>query len=192
MQVFRLMGMPDKIIAFDELPESLTKGFELCRADGFPRHWKEWMGKMKRITQIPPEKDLLTGQVRRFDPIVEEDSFFFLVDWTINSNEEKWKEISSYVRQNVSKDFRLADKLEEMALALADNKNDGVMLEPEQVVIIPLPKGEQAAAPSSKNEPVDVTKCPEEGCKAEFEGKYAKNALRMHTQKKHKKEVAIA
>jgi len=196
MQVFRLMAMPDRVIAFDELPQRLLHGFEMCRADGFPRHWKEWMGKTKKVTQIPPEKDLLTGQVRRFDPIVEEDAFFYLVDWTINSNEEKWKEICDYVRQNVSKDVRLQEKLEDMALPLAANKTDSVTLEPEDVVVIPLPKEAAPLLDASGNEPkksapLMVEKCPEEGCTAEFEGKYARNALRMHKERKHKK-VAVA
>lgn len=192
MQVFRLMGMPDSIIAFDELPERLTNGFEMCRADGFPRHWKEWMGKRKKFTAIPPEKDLLTGQVRKFDPIVEEDAFFFLVDWTLNTNEEKWAEISDYVRQNVDKEVRLKEKIEQMAVPLAPNKTDGVTIEPEDVPIIPLQKGAEAIQdkPKLDSVPIDTVKCPEKDCTYEAQGKYAKNAIRMHTQKKHKKEPA--
>lgn len=190
MHVFRLMAMPDKVIAFDSLPERLLLGFEMSRADGFPRHWKEWLGKRKKVTMIPPEKDFLTGQVRRFDPIVEENFFFYLVDWTINSDEEKWKEICDYVRQHVSKDVRLKEKIEDMALPLAANKTDGVTLEPEDVPVIPLPKEEPGLINLNAGEPIQIIKCTEEGCKAEFEGKYAKNALRMHRMKKHEKEKA--
>ena len=187
--------MPDKVIAFDELPEDLVKGFELCRADGFPRHWKQWLGKKTKVTQAPPERDALTGQVRRFDPIIEEDSFFYLVDWTLGPVVEKWKMVCDYVRQNVSKDVRLSEKIDDMALPLAPNKTDGVTLEPEDVVIIPLPAVNAALADARGNEllktaPINLMKCTAEGCTSEFEGKFARNALRMHTQKKHKKEVA--
>lgn len=202
LQVFRLMGMPDKVIAFDGLPENLLAGFELCRAEGFPRHWKDWMGKQRKVTPIPPEKDLLTGQVRRFDPIIDEDSFFYLVDWTSNPSTEKWKEVCEYVRQNVSKEVRLKDKIEDMALPLAQNKTDSVTLEPEDVVVISLQKETQALVSDSgtpiKKEPakeekhVNVLKCQEPGCTSEFEGSYAKNSLRFHIQKKHKKVATTA
>lgn len=192
MQVLRLMNMPDRVIAFDELPERLLSGLEMCRADGFPRHWKEWVGKKEKITAIPPEKDLLTGAVRRFDPIVEQDYFFYLVDWTIQSNEEKWAEICDYVRQNVNKEFRLMDKIEDMAKPLAGNKSDGVTLEPEEVVIIPLPKENEAPKEIKKpsaNESVTV-KCDAKDCTFEAQGAYAKNSLRMHKLKKHTAPVA--
>jgi hypothetical protein len=189
MQVFRLMNMPDRVIAFDELPEDMVKHFEMCRPDGFPRHWKEWLGKKKKVTVIPPEKDPLTGLVRRFDPIVEEGPFFYLVDWTLGNDEEKWKEISDYVRQNVSKEFRLMDKLEDMAQPLAANKTDGVTLEPEEVVVIPLPKVDAKVEAPKQNEAKTefAVKCDEGDCKGEFKNK---QALRMHKMKRHPK-VAI-
>lgn len=184
MQVFRLMNMPDRVIAFDELPEDLVKGFEMIRADGFPRHWKEWMGTKKKVTEIPPEKDFLTGNVRRFDPIVEEANFFYLVDFMIQPIVERWQTVCDYVRQHVDKETRLTDKIDEMALPLGPDKVS-LTLEPEEVVIIKLPK-------DSKAEPTPVVsmfiKCDEEGCIAEYEGKFAKQALRMHKQKKHAKE----
>lgn len=191
MQCFRLMNMPDRVIAFDELPERFLRKFEMCRADGFPRHWKEWLGKRKKLTNIPPEKDLLTGAVRYFDPIVEEDAYFFLVDYTSNPCEEAWKEVCDYVRQNVSKEIRLKEMIDEMALPLAANKTDGVTLEPEDVPIIPLPKEIAPLVNSSGKEivkedvPRETFKCKEEGCTSEFE---AKQGLRMHVMKKHKKE----
>jgi len=201
IQVFRLMGMPDKVIAFDELPERLLKGFEMCRADGFPRHWKQWLGKRDLITKVPPEKDPLTGLVRTFEPIIESDSFFYMVDWTLNPVMEKWKEVCDFVRQHVDKEVRLADKLDDMAKPLAANKADGVTLEPEDVVIIPIPIEYQeknlglvnAAGQELKKTKEDpsILKCVEPGCTSEFEGTYARNAMRMHVAKKHKK-VSVA
>ena len=193
MQVFRLMNMPDRVIAFDELPEDMVKGFELCRADGFPRHWKDWLGKKKKVTIVPPEKDPFTGQARRFAPIVEEDHFFYLVDWTIGTDEERWQELSSYVKANAPKDFRLLDKIEDMAVPLAPNKTDGVTLEPEEVPVIPLPKVEQAEAPVIKNEtkPSHMVKCDEPGCNYEAQGVYAKNSVRLHKTKKHKEVATV-
>lgn len=206
MQVFRLMNLPDRVIAFDELPESLVSGFEMCRADGFPRHWKEWMGKKKKVTPIPPEKDLLTGQVRRFDPIVEEDHFFYLVDWNIQPIVEKWQAVCDYVRSHVDKEIRLMDKITDMAVKLAPSKSDGVMLEPEEVPVIPIlktvslvdsngndvPRGtvEKRSSPlvEKAEKPSVLTVCDEPGCKFESEGPYSKNAVAMHKMKKHKKE----
>lgn len=203
-QVFRIMGMPDTVIAFDELPERLLEGFELCKADAFPRHWKEWVGKLKKITKIPPEKDVFTGQVRRFDPIVEEDAYFYLVDRTLNPVMDKWKDIQDFVRRVVPKDFRLAENLDSMALPLAPNKTDGVTLDPEEVVVIPIPlefqekkaKLVMSTGTEIQKEPENVPvvidknylKCEE--CGKEFKGSYAKNGYRMH-QKKHKKIVAV-
>lgn len=201
-QCFRIMDMPDRVIAFDELPARLLEGFELCRADGFPRHWKEWLGKTKKITKIPPEKDFYTGQMRKFDPIIEEDYFFYLVDWTLNPVIEKWAEVCDFVRQHVDKDVRLKEKIEDMALYLAANKTDGVTLEPEDVPVIPIPIQYQEKNGSvissgdplikkKEPKPSEFLKCGEEGCLYEAEGVYAKQSIRMHKMKKHPKPVPI-
>lgn len=186
LQVFRLMGMPDKIIAFDELPEDLVKGFELCRADGFPKYWKKWMGEREIVTKIPAVLNPVTGQKQIFDPFVEKDSYFYLVDWNVKPVVEKWKKIEEYVRQKVSPDFRLTDKLEAMAKPLAPNKVDGISLEPDDVVIIPLPKESKTLATESV--PHGTIKCTEAGCDREFDDK---RGIRMHMMKKHPKEEAI-
>lgn len=205
-QVFRLMGMPDKVIAFDELPERFLQGFELCKAEGFPRHWKEWLGKSKNVIKVPPEMDVFTKQVRKFDPIVEEDCFFYLVDWNLGPVVQRWQDICDFVRRVVPKDFRLAEKIDSMALPLASNKTDSVTLEPEDVVVIPIPlefqekKDNIVSKPEvdklkeeleSKNVPRGiVVKCETEGCDFEAEGKYAKNSLRMHMKKHQVKATA--
>lgn len=186
MQVFRLMGMPDKVIAFDELPEDLVKGFEMIKADGFPKYWKKWLGEREVITRIAPELNPVTGQRRTFEPIVEKDSYFYLVDWNLKPVVEKWKELESYVRAKVPSDFRLTDKLEDMAKPLAADKVAGISLEPDDVVVIPIPK--EARLASIKNETV-MYKCEEPGCDREFDHK---NGVRLHTMKKHPKKAEIA
>lgn len=200
IQVFRLMGLPDKIIAFDELPEDLVKGFELCRADAFPKYWKNWMGTKKIVTSITPELNPVTGQRRTFSPIIEEDSYFYLVDWTLKPSVEQWRKIEEYVRRKVSSDFRLTDKLEDMAKPLAANKVDGITLEPDDVVVIPVPKeiisseDKESVVYTKRNNlgdkkkskrEITIEKCDVGDCKAEFKGAYSYASIRMHKLKKH-------
>lgn len=192
MQVFRLMGMPDKVLAFEELPERFLAGLDMTRADGFPRHWKEWMGKRKRITRIPPERNPLTGEVRTYQPIVEEDHFFYLVDWNIRVQEDRWKEITDYVRLHAPQDMRIPEKLDDMAKPLAKDKLESVSLEPEEVVVIQIPKEaaplvgsngielKSEVVPSGAMYPCEESK----DCNAEFP---SKPALRMHIMRKHPK-----
>ena len=184
MDVFRLMAMPDKVLAIEGLPESLLEGFEMSRADGFPRHWKAWMGMKKKITKLPPERDALTGQIRRFEPIIEEDSYFYWVDWNLGPVTEKWSAVCDYIRQNVKRGFSLKEKIEDMARPLAPNKSDGVMLEPEEVIIIPL-----TTVDVEQPKEAELYLCDEEGCKSEFD---KERALRMHKMVKHKKETVSA
>lgn len=192
--------MPDKIIAFDELPARLLQGFELCKADGFPRHWKEWMGKFDKVIKVPPEKDPLTGNLRRFEPIVESDFYFYLVDWTIKPVVEKWQEVCDFVRQHVPKDFRITEKIEDMAKPLASNKTDGVTLEPEDVVIIPIPIEVQEKTPLVVSSTGGAIKkdVPSEPAADEFacsmcEKKFdTKAGRRLHIMKKHSKETVAA
>lgn len=206
MQVFRLMNKPDRVIAFDELPERLLEGFEMIRADGFPRYWKEWLGKRKKTIKLPREIDPLTKTVIIHQPIIEEDAFFYLVDANLEPVMDKWREVCDFVKQHVSKETRLMDKIDDMAIPLASNQAEGVTLEPEDVPVIPIPvefqeKSPKLAGPDGseiKNEakrkqPESIrVKCSEDGCPSEFEGPYAKNALRMHTMKRHSKEkVAV-
>lgn len=185
MHIFRLMAMPDKVIAFQNLPENMVEGFEMCRADGFPRYWKEWMGKKVKVTNIPPEKDLLTGQVRHFPSMKEEEPFFYLVDWNVEPVVEKWNELCDYVKNHVSKETRLTEKLEDMAIPLASNKSDGVSIEPEDVPIIEIIREESVKEEVKKEK--EVHACKEEGCESYFD---KKSGLRMHTLKRHNKELA--
>lgn len=189
MQCFRFMGMPDKVLAFDELPEDLVRGFEMCKAEGFPKYWKNWLGKKKVTISIPSELNPVTGQRTKYEPIVEEDSYFYLVDSNVKPVMEKWKEIEDYVRRVVPTEFRLTDKLEDMAKPLAPNKTEGINLEPDDVVVIPIPKG--APEVVKQNEPTVMYKCDAPGCEKEYDDK---RAIRMHKMKAHpepkKEEVA--
>ena len=186
MQCFRLMGMPDKVIAFDELPSDMLTGFELCKAEGFTRAWKSWLGPRKHTIKIMPEINPITGQKRMFDPMVEEDSYFYLVDWNLKPNVEKWKQVEEYVRSRVPSDFRLMDKLEDMAKPLAPDKVSGITLEPDDVIVIPIPK--EIVSPINQKKQNEVYSCEESGCGREFD---AKQGLVMHKMKKHPKKEVI-
>lgn len=192
MQCFRLMGLPDKVIAFDELPERLVQPFELITADGFPRHWKHWLGKKKRIIRVPNEKDPWTGQVRSFQPIIEEDHYFYLVDSMRQPSMDAWVEIQNYVKSHVDKDVRLKDNLADMAVPLAPNKTDGVMLEPEDVPVIPLPK-EKNIEEGNENPPMDQSsaqfKCDFKDCGKEFKNDFG---LTVHMRRMHQREKVSA
>lgn len=152
MHAIRLMGMPDKIIAFDGLPDDLVQGLEMRAPDGMPRHWKDWLGSKKKVTKINPERDPYTGAVRVFNPIVEEGPFFYVVDEMLNHDREKWEAICDYVRRNAPKDFRLKDKIEDMAKPMAPDVRSEMKLEPEEVPVIPL--GEALITKSAPPQPV--------------------------------------
>ena len=191
-QVFRLMGMPDRVLAFDELPARLLVGLEMTRADGFPRHWKEWMGKTKRTIRVQQEKNPLTGQMTTYKPIEEEDCFFYLIDWNIRIQEDRWEEIKKYVKTHAPVDMRLPDKLEDLAVPLAKDKLEAVSLEPEDMPVIPLSPDISLVKPSG--EPVEKTseikmyKCEEKDCGREFDDK---RGIRMHRMKKHPEPVKV-
>lgn len=191
MQVFRLMGMPDKVIAFDELPKRLLDGLEVGRPDGLPRHWKSWLPNVKKVTNLLPERDPYTGQMRRFEPIIEEGPGFYMIDWVLNHDFERWQEIQNFVKQCAPKDFRLLDKLEDMAKPLADDHRSELKLEPEDVLVIPILPEHQEKQPAGLVDPAGkpvVAQKPEEpmlkceDCGREFDGK---SALRLHRYKKH-------
>jgi hypothetical protein len=140
MQVIRLVDMPDRLIAFDELPESMLDGIDMLPPTGLPRHWREFLGKRKKFIRILPERDPYTGQMRKFEPLVEEGPFFFVIDRTVNNDEEKWQEISNYVRRMTPKEFRLKDRIEDMAIPMAVDVKSELNIEPEQIPVIPLVK----------------------------------------------------
>ena len=189
-QVFRLVGMPDKIIAFDELPADLLKDLEMQNESSMYRHWKEFIGLRERVTEIKPYVDTMTRQLIKCAPLVEKAPFTWVIDWELNSNIEAWSRISAYVRQNVQEGFRLYDKLEDMAKPLAATVSEQITLEPEDVIVIPLKKIEKPQA-----DPTDSTvrlATPEEaGFKCQECGKEfaSKQGVVLHRTKKHAEKV---
>jgi hypothetical protein len=122
MQVFKLVrpGFVDRVLAFDELPATVMRGVRRGPIAGFPRHWRDFMGVKHGDTTAMP---------------------FYILDYiTMNSDKEKWQEISSYVKRNVEPTVRMLDKLEAMAAPLATDSYSDLTLEPEDVPVIPLPK----------------------------------------------------
>lgn len=113
MQVVRLVevGVPDKIIAFDSLPESMLQGVRRRDLTGLGRHW------------------LSLGEWH-----------FWLEYKELNRDIEKWSEIQSFVRRAVDPEVRLLDELAQMAVKLAPSSREAVSLEPEDVPVIPIPK----------------------------------------------------
>lgn len=118
MQVFRLVegGRVDKMIAFDKLPESLLKGVRHRDLAGLGRHWKDF------------------AEIDR-DGV---HYHYFLEYKDVNSDKEKWEAIEQYVRRSVSIDFRLRDRLSDMAKDLAPTPYVNPELEPENIPVIPI------------------------------------------------------
>ena len=111
-QVFRLMGMSDKVIAFDELPEELLEGLEMQKETKMSRDWRDFIGTREHVVKIKPYLDTMLNKMVEAPPIAVTAPYTYIIDWEINSNKERWQEISNYVRRNAPKDFRLLDKLE--------------------------------------------------------------------------------
>lgn len=201
MQVLRLVqtGWVDKVIAFDELPKRLLNGVEMRAPDGLPRHWKTFLGQSERLTPDTAEINPITRQELKIPGVKEVGPFFYVLYYReINKDMERWQEISGFVRRVVSLQFRLLDKLEDMALPLSTDAAGELKLEPEDLetrgALIPIPLefqekapaildqsgAEVKAAPAVAPEPVAAFKCP--SCEKAFDND---RALRMHTYKKH-------
>lgn len=132
MQVFKLVknGEPDRVIAFDELPESMIRTVRRGPIAGWPRHWREFMG-VKRDDQYAMP--------------------FYILDYiTMNADKEKWQEITSYVKRNIDPSVRLLDKVEAMAVRVAPDSYSDLTVEPEDVPVLKLPKA--AAEPEAEAE----------------------------------------
>lgn len=195
-QVFRLMGMPDKMIAFDELPQDLLEGLEMSDESRMQRHWREYLGLREKAIRIPPDRDPLTGAVRHYTPIIQKAPFTYVIDREVNKDKERWQEIESYVKRNAPKDFRLLDKLEDMAKPMAADAHSEVTLEPEDIVVIPLGKLVEVdstlstivvdtSAPAPKEEvkqkeAVQMFSC--DACEKSFD---TNQGLLLHKRKRH-------
>lgn len=190
-QLLRLVGMPDRLIAFDELPEDLLKDLDMQNEKSMPRYWREWIGNRTRTINIKSYVDPMTRKLIECAPLVEEGPFSWVVDWEINSNKDAWSMIAAYVRQNVQEGFRLMDKLEDMAKPMAPNVSESITLEPEEIVIIPLKKvvvesNVKPSVPAPADAPKENSfKCAE--CGKEFQ---SKQGVVLHRTKKHAEKVA--
>lgn len=162
MQVLRLVmpGIVDRMIAFNSLPQRLIKGIRRGGIEGFPRHWKDFMGV--KATEINPQP------------------FYFLEYTILNADKERWQEISNYVRAVVDKEFRLLDKLEDMAKSLAPDSYTQMTLEPEDILIIPIPAEEEKKPKESaklkkendvKTDQIKADQIKTDQMKTEYKGK---------------------
>lgn len=184
-QMIRLVGMPDKVIAFDELPADLLKDLDMQNEKALPRYWREYIGVRKRVIEIKSYVDPMTRQLIKCDPLIEEGPFSWVVDWENNNHREAWSRIVAYVRANVDKEFRLLDRIEDMAKPLAPNVSEQITLEPEDVIVIPLTK--EADVKSNDVSSIRLATKEEAGFKCRDCGKEfsAKRGVWMHRMKKH-------
>lgn len=147
-QVFRLVdpGRIDRILAFDSLPKEMLVGITRGSAAGLPMNWWNYLEVKKTDKDARP---------------------FYILDFrTINRDKEKWQEIGNYVRRSTDKNFRLLDNLYDMAKPMAADSYSSLDLEPEDVVVIPVPTEaerieENIIAKVVENETQTVTAEPE-------------------------------
>lgn len=189
-QIIRLIGMPDKMIGFDELPEDLLNDLEMQNEKALPRYWRDWLGTRKRTIKIKSYVDPMTRKLIECAPIVEEGAYTWTVDWEINSNQEAWSKIVSYVRQNVQEGFRLLDRLEDMAKPMAPNVSESITLEPEDIVIIPLKKNIPDGKKTDSAEPISSPQAPSYNCNECGKPFESKQGLILHRTKKHPEKVS--
>lgn len=203
MQVFRLVksGVVDKVIAFDELPKRLLDDVEMHLASGLPRHWRDFIGKQTKYTPPQPDKNAITGKVEMVGERTDVGPYCYVLYYTeINKDIQRWQEISNFVRRAVSLQFRLMDKLEDMALAFAPDAASEIKLEPEALeengAIIPIPLELQEKGPAvlDKNgkevrpePPTEESPFKCEKCNKAFKNE---RAVRMHTFKAHEEKEA--
>lgn len=140
MQVFRLVkaGTVDRMIAFDSLPEAMVSTVNTRGPDGLPRNWAKWLLELGSYRYEKTKE----GRVCTKEP-----GFYILDYTTVNSDREKWQEIVNYVRRACDPQFRLLDKIEDMAKPMAPNCKEPLDLEPEDVPIIELRPAEETAEP---------------------------------------------
>lgn|SRR3990167_5226964 len=116
MQIVKLVenGKQDRMIGFDELPAKLLKDLKKDPLTRYPRGWEK-----------------------------HADSTYELFFKDINRDIERWAEIASFCRRTVDPSFRLMDKLEDMAVAVANNQTEDIRIYPDHLKIIPIPLAHQ-------------------------------------------------
>ncbi len=138
MQCFKLVngGFVDKVIVFDSLPERLTRGVRTKEAAGFPRAWAKWLSS---IFKTETTVDMARNWTYKHTPVGQEPCFFVLDYTDVNADKERWRQIGEYLRMNVGPEVRLKEKIEDMALQLATDCKQPLLVEPEDVPVIPVP-----------------------------------------------------
>lgn len=189
-QVFRLMDMPDKVIAFDELPADLVEGIDMLDCSAMPRYWREFIGVREKLIKIKPELNPITRKIEQFPPVIQRAPFCYVIDREINADKDRWRAIEAYVKRWAPKDFRLTDPIVDiqtgkstMAKPLAADSHSELSLEPEDVIVIPLEKSTETGDDLRQSvglAPVEKLKC--DRCEKEFE---KKRALDMHILRAH-------
>lgn len=201
MQVLRLMGSPDKMIGFENLPKEYTEGLEMHDCSKLGRPWRDFIGKIERIIKVKPELDPITRQMRTFPEVKETAPFAWLIDKEMNNDMEKWGQIVEYVRRNApvtwkqtgsdgkETPIRLMDDLEKMAKPLAADVHSEVNLEPEDMIVVPLNKVVEEVEPEGPT--VEIVAAKEEKkeficeeCKRVFD---TNQGMLVHSRKAHKK-----
>lgn len=144
MNVFRLVngGAVDKIIAFDSLPKRLTFGIRTKPMDGFPRYWQNWLIEHESTQSI----QVMNPETGNREPM-EQPCTYILEYKMVNSDIQKWQEITNYIKKAVDLSVRLMDRIEDMAVPFAKDSASELSLEPEQVMIIPVPSEVKKEAP---------------------------------------------
>lgn len=141
MQAFKLVnaGFVDKVIIFNALPEQLIQGIRTRSVDGFPRYWARFLGDIgstKKVYRTTTEKRGPGDYVYTHHEIGKEPCFYVLDYTDINADKEYWRLISEYLRMNCGPEVRLKEKIEDMALALAQNSTSALNVEPEDIPVI--------------------------------------------------------
>lgn len=141
MQCLKLIngGQVDKVLVFDTLPERLLTGVKTWGIAGFPRSWGKWLTEIgsTRTTFKTTTKKVGPGDYEyKSDPIGKEPCFYRLDYVDLNSDKDKWREICEYVRVNIEDRGSLKEKIENMAVKLAEDSYKALEIEPEDVPVI--------------------------------------------------------
>ena len=144
MQAFKLVnaGHVDRVIVFDSLPERLYKNVKTREVSGFPRAWAKWLasiGSTRTFYRTETEKRGPGDYEFKYTPLGQEPCFFVLEYLDVNADKEAWHQIGEYLRINCPPEARLREKVEDMALPLAQKPTDPLLVEPEDIPVITVP-----------------------------------------------------
>lgn len=160
MQCFKLVngGYVDKVIVFDSLPERLLRGVKTRAVAGFPRAWARFLAQINSVRDVLKTETIKNGPgdyTFKYTPIGKEPCFFVLDYMDTNADKEAWHSICEYLRMNCDEGVRLKEKIEDMALSMAQKSTDPLAIEPEDIPVVPVPE-EIAFVPSPMVNPGEV------------------------------------